>query len=181
MIYQLLQEKYLIVAIIIKYIHIYRRRVYINIFIYEGGVYIIEKYLFFAYIIMVIIIFEQNQVNKIVTVDKGYYFQYLNKYINLEYILSLDESTCIVYKKNGYKYLKYKKDSYYQIIKNEDLIKSREFNIIHIKYDIIYYSYFIYIKYYNISNIKDYFYSIDTITSRKLFNCRDYYKIYSFI
>jgi hypothetical protein len=45
--------------------------------------------------------------------------------------------------------------------------------------DVMYYSYFIYNKYYTFVD-KNYFIT-NSISSKKLFNCRDYYKIYSYI
>jgi hypothetical protein len=53
-------------------------------------------------------------------------------------------------------------------------------------YSICVYSYFIYNKYYSMYNNNKKFYinmftDIDTINEKKLFNCRNLYKIYSFI
>jgi len=77
--------------------------------------------------------------------------------------------------------------SYYTIFKN-NIRKSRYLNT---PQDVLYnilYSYFIYNKYYSYVNIKDYHININIIFIKnnkvalsKKFNCRDYYKIHSFI
>jgi len=85
---------------------------------------------------------------------------------------------------NGYYYTKefYKLDSVCDFLKNS-LLKRRFLDINYIIYDIVY-SYFIYNKYYKFSKKnmnKLYFTFNKSITHLKLFNCRDYYKIYSYI
>jgi len=72
-------------------------------------------------------------------------------------------SSCLIYKNN--------KD------------KIRIFIQINPLYKLCLYSYFIYNKYYNkYNNSKYYHYLInDAINEKKLFNCRDFYKIFSFI
>jgi len=69
--------------------------------------------------------------------------------------------------------------SYYAINKSFSL-KRRNLNIKIIIYNILFYSYFIYNKYYTNGN-KKYYNSINSITSKKLFNCRDFHKIHSYI
>ncbi len=114
---------------------------------------------------------------------KGVYFSYFNKCIDLKYGYYGDRVfTYLIYNKNGYQYMCSPfNETYYNIFKNNYLQKKRRLNIININYIIIYYSYFIYIKYYSFSNIKVYININNSITSKKLFNCRDYYKIYSYI
>jgi hypothetical protein len=110
--------------------------------------------------------------------------KYFNKNIGILYSYSrtTDSFIYIRYEKNGYRYTIGFYYSYYQIVKSTYYpLKKRSLNIININYIIMYYSYFIYIKYYSFSNIKVYFNITNSITSRKLFNCRDYYKIYSYI
>ena len=91
----------------------------------------------------------------------------------------------LVYNNQNHKYIKFFNiyyDSGYQINKNKNTFvyfKKRFFIIQSIIYN-FFYSYFIYNKYYNYINTKDY-YNMKTINHLKLFNCRDYYKIYSFI
>ena len=68
--------------------------------------------------------------------------------------------------------------SHYIIYKNF-LYKKQMLNIKIIIYNILFYSYFICNKYYTNGNIKNY--NIISITSKKLFNSRDLYKIYSYI
>jgi len=87
---------------------------------------------------------------------KLYYGEY--KYIKDFYNLMV--SCCKIYKYNAY--------------------KKRLLIIGNIIYDTMY-SFFIYNKYHKIDNIKKYEYMIQNISSRKRFNCRDFYKIYSFI
>jgi len=69
--------------------------------------------------------------------------------------------------------------SYYTLYKN-CLLKHRDLLIKIITYNIIFYSFFIYNKYYTIGNTK-YYRNMKSITSIKLFNCRDVYKIHSYI
>ena len=117
--------------------------------------------------------------------NKGYRdLKYFNTNIGILYSYSrtTDSFIYIRYEKNGYQYTIGFYDSSYQIVKSTPYrLKKRCLNIININYIIMYYSYFIYIKYYSFSNIKVYFIINNSISSRKLFNCRDYYKIYSFI
>ena len=72
--------------------------------------------------------------------------------------------------------------SYCKIYKHFPLQK-KMLNIKIIIYDILFYSFFIYNKYYTIGYTIGYTknYNIKSINSKKLFNCRDLYKIYSYI
>jgi len=84
---------------------------------------------------------------------------------------------CHYYKRflNDYEFF----SSYYTLYKN-CLFKQRDLIIKIITYNIIFYSYFIYNKYYTNGNTKHYM-IMKSITSIKLFNCRDFYKIHSYI
>jgi len=93
-----------------------------------------------------------------------------------------------LYYNNNYKYIKqfnkrYISDisGFYNLYKNSLLKRRMLIKNNNIIYDIVY-SYFIYNKYYNFSNRKEYYFNFNKlINSNKLFNCRDYYKIYSYI
>jgi len=69
--------------------------------------------------------------------------------------------------------------SYNKIYKNK-CSKERYYNFIPIKI-YTYYSYFIYSKYYNSFCSKNYLYNMQMICLKKIFNCRDYYRLISFI
>ena len=76
-------------------------------------------------------------------------------------------------------------NSYCKIEKSQ-IIKLRDINKIHISPFYSFYSYFICNKYYKYLNIKEYYisgslYIINIPSSAKKFNCRDLYKIHSFI
>ena len=67
-----------------------------------------------------------------------------------------------------------------QLFKNENW-KGKYFNNMKILYNMIY-SYFIYNKYYTLCNYDKYYITfINNIYDYKIFNCRDFYKLYSFI
>jgi len=69
----------------------------------------------------------------------------------------------------------------YQLTKNNSA-KYREFTKIPSTFYNTLYAFFIYNKYYNIyNNIKHYHMHDDSINYYKLFNCRDLYRIYSYI
>ncbi len=121
-----------------------------------------------------------------------------NKYIFNEYdtVLKLEYNNTIyfrtprsvIYNKlcnSGYQYNKYyyiivNMDSYIHISKN-DSHKNKYFNNILYKDFNIYYIYFIYNKYYSIFNSKKDYFFVTTIYAKKIFNCRDYYMLHSFI
>ena len=72
------------------------------------------------------------------------------------------------------------------IINKKNKEKTRRIITLKNIYPICLYSYFIYNKYYSIYNTNKKFYEpayafIDIINKKKLFNCREFYKIYSFI
>jgi len=151
------------------YIYLYRNKIRIEN---------INKYHNFADIIM-----EQTNMN---------YFNYFdNGYNNMLYY----ESNSYKYVKNfyrmlriykTYKYIKYDKNflhivgSYYELSKNF-LYKHRILNINKKLFDMLY-SYFIYNKYYfYYYTEKTYHSKLYSISSKKTFNCRDFYKIVVFI
>jgi len=108
---------------------------------------------------------------------------------NSEYFYCENYMCCYqFFNKINYKYLKCFSstlNSYYKIEKSQ-IIKLRDINKIYISYN-TFYSYFIYNKYFKYVNIKAYYlteislYIINNPSSAKKFNCRDYYKIHSFI
>ena len=69
---------------------------------------------------------------------------------------------------------------YYNKIYKNKYSKERHYKIIPIKI-YTYYSYFIYSKYYNSYWGKNYLYNMQLICLKKIFNCRDYYRLISFI
>ena len=99
-----------------------------------------------------------------------------------------DNLSCnkFIYSNIDYEYMKYfhpiyGSESGYYICKNKRckfIIYSNIYNLFN-----TFYTYFIYNKYYNSKKIDKLYRHIlcDSINSYKLFNCRDYYKILSFI
>ena len=135
---------------------------------------------------MVNIKFDHNCDNKILIDNKqhgGFSFTII-KYNNVRYFynehldcsFNLDSNNYCYYIKYFYTGIYF---SFYRIYKN-GLLKTNILYINRIKYN-TFYSYFIYNKYYTILNRKEYSHNIKSINSKKLFNCRDLYKIYSYI
>jgi len=121
------------------------------------------------------IIYKQIKINSIIM----YTFYDTNYYGNYSFE---------IYYKHNYRYSRFFQplfSSYYEIHKK--FIKKKRYLDINYKllseYN-IYYSYFIYNKYYTYDNIKQYYFTNDSHTKlilSKIINCRDYYRIYSFI
>jgi len=129
--------------------------------------------------------------NKLINVEKSIIRSIFCLKIQINHIITYSyyeyaKCSYILYYSNMYSYIKmfnmlnyFTYDCYYRINKNS-LTKHRMLNTTTIIHDIIY-SYFIYNKYYTYSDIKKYFTIQESITSKKRFNCRDFYKIYSYI
>ena len=129
---------------------------------------------------MVVITINKNRDNKICIENEGASL-YMNKLTihNNHITYNFYSKLFSVSFYNNYYYKRFCINcSYYKIYKNF-LCKKRLLNIKINIYDILYYSYFIYNKYCSYLNEKGY--NIYTLTSKKIFNCRDYYKIYSYI
>jgi len=139
------------------------------------------------------IIFDINKkIINIIDISE-YKIIYIN--VSIEYIINYikylynSTSACckqIYYDRRDYKYIKF-----FDLIlesginiKKDTICKIIVYNYIYKKYN-TFYSYFIYNKYYtctSIEKIYQEYQDIDSsINSFKLFNCRDYYKILSFI
>jgi len=145
---------------------------------------------------MVIIIINTNRDNKILIENYGgidYLSELKIKNNNIRYcrhyfnnILFFSISYCYNEVCHYYKHFQIDYEffsSYYTLYKN-CLSKQRDLLIKIITYNIIFYSNFIYNKYYTNGNTKyyaKYYMIMESITSIKLFNCRDFYKIHSYI
>jgi hypothetical protein len=110
-----------------------------------------------------------------------FYVEIHNNHISYGYY---DKIICfyqLIYKdKNEYKkYFYIYTFSFCDRVKNN--ISKKQYLNIQTRIYNTFYSYFIYNKYYTSANMKEYNHSIKSITSKKLFSCRDYYKIYSYI
>ena len=96
------------------------------------------------------------------------YFVYYSNNINMNYYYSNRISISNV--DEGISKIKLCKNTSYSRMRYSDTINNY----------LIFYIYFIYNKYYNFFSAKRYCYKLQSLYSKKVFNCRDYYKIHSF-
>jgi len=114
--------------------------------------------------------------------NSPYYSSLVLKYNNITYYYYVKGGGCEIYYNKGFIY---NKDFFYltnysnfKLFKNY-FYKCRMVRIKSIKYNIIY-LFFIYNKYYTYGKVKTYD-TMRSISSKKIYNCRDFYKIYSYI